>query len=422
VGEAGTGGASRRSLTFDEARARLEPAVEALAARRGVERVPLDDSLRRILASPLVAPFPFPRFANSAVDGYALRAAEIARASRESPVVLPLAATVPAGARAAPLAAGHAALVMTGAPLPEGADCVVMRENAEARPGGVALHASAALGENVRPAGEDTPPGGTVLPAGRRIGAAEIAALGAFGFAQVEVVRPPRVAILSTGDELRPPGEPLGPGQIYDSNTHALRALIRESGGEPAIVRRLPDEPKAVEEALRAGLAECDLVLTIGGISMGDFDPVKVAIQAFPSIELWRVAMRPGGPQAFGIVEGTVFYGLPGNPVSSAVVFDRLVRPLLLQALRAEAVERPSLRARMGDAFVSRVGRRDFLRVWLEGEGESRIARLTGTQSSGAVTSLARADGLAIVPESADALAPGDEVEVILWRTPWAAR
>lgn len=418
MGAAGSGAASRKSLHFDEARARLETALEALSARHDVERVPLDESLGRFLASPLVAPFPSPRFANTAVDGYAVRSAEIARAAPQSPAVLPLAPAVPAGHRPAPLAPGHAALVMTGAPIPEGADCVVMREHTEERADAVSIRTAAAPGENVRRAGEDAEAGETVLPAGRRIGPAEIAALGAFGFARVEVSRRPVISILSTGDELREPGEALEAGQIYDSNSHTLRALVLEAGGEVALVRRLPDRAAAVEAALRGALAESDLVLSIGGVSMGDFDPVKVAIQAFPAIELWRVAMRPGGPQAFGVVDGAVFYGLPGNPVSSAVVFDRLARPLLLRALGAEQVERPVVRATLGDAHGSRPGRRDFLRVRLERDGDSWIARLTGTQSSGAVTSLARADGLAVVPEDRARVEPGDELDVILWRTP----
>ncbi len=413
----GSGGASRKVLTFEEARARVEAAIPSLAARRGTERVPLDRSFGHLLAAALVAPFPSPRFPNSAVDGYAIRAEEIRRATASSPVVLPVTETVAAGSFPKPLPAGHATLVMTGAPVPEGADCVVPRESTEERAGAVAVHAAAKTGQNVRPAGEDAAEGETILPAGRTIGAAEIAALGAFGLGEVEVVRRPRVAILSTGDELKAPGERLGPGEIYDSNSHAMRAWVWEAGGAPTSVLRLPDHPAAVAEALRVTLAESDLVLSIGGVSMGDFDAVKIAVAEFAGIELWRVGMRPGGPQAFGVVEGTVFHGLPGNPVSSAVVFDRLVRPLMRRALGAEVVDRPVRRARLAEAVVSRAKRRDFLRVRLEEQNGDWLARLTGTQSSGAVTSLAKADGLAVIPEAAERLVAGAPVDVIVWRS-----
>jgi len=219
--------------------------------------------------------------------------------------------------------------------------------------------------------------------------------------------------VLSTGDELRDPGEPLAPGQIYDSNSHAMSAAIVAAGCLLGEVWRVPDDAAVVAGALRKLLETHDVVLSLGCVSMGDFDPVKLAIAEIPGVEWWRVAMRPGGPQAFGTPgEGRVFYGLPGNPVSSAVVFDRLARPLLRAAMGAEIIERPMTRAALAEAVRSAPGRRDFVRLRLEGGR----AHLTGSQSSGAVTSLAKADGLGVIPESATEMPAGTEIEVILWR------
>jgi molybdopterin molybdotransferase len=389
-------------------------AAPALAARLGTERVALDESLGRILAEPIVAHEPLPRFDNSAVDGYAVRAADVASANQNAPVRLEILETVGAGhvpARA--VGPGHAVLVMTGAPLPRGADSVVMRERTAEDAREVRVLAPVRAGENVRPRGEDADLGETIAPGGRTIGPGEIAALATLGHGQALVSRRPRVAVLSTGDELRDPGEPLGPGQIYDSNSHTIWAAIAATGALAGDVWRVRDDARVVADALVALLETHDVVLSLGGVSMGDFDPVKLAIAELSGVEWWRVGMRPGGPQAFGSPgEGRVFYGLPGNPVSSAVVFDRLARPMLRAAMGAEAFDRPMTRATLAEHVHSALGRRDFVRVQLEGG----LARLTGSQSSGAVTSLAKADGLGVIPEDVTELPAGAEIEVILWR------
>jgi molybdopterin molybdotransferase len=406
----GSTAAAARKLSFEDARARVLAAAPALAARLGVERVALDGALGRVLAEPLVAREALPRFDNSGVDGYAVRAADVAGA----PVRLSVIETVAAGhAPAHTVGRGQAALIMTGAPLPAGADCVVMRERTEEGAGEVRVLEALRAGENVRPRGEDAAVGETLVPVGRVIGPGEIAALATLGLAEVAVAVRPRIAVLSTGDELKDPGEPLAPGQIYDSNSHAMAAAVVAGGCLLGEVWRVRDDPAVVAGALRELLATHDVVLSLGGVSMGDFDPVKLAIAEIPGVEWWRVAMRPGGPQAFGTPgDGRVFYGLPGNPVSSAVVFDRLARPLLRAAMGAEIIERPMTRATLAEPVRSGAGRRDFVRVRLDGGR----ARLTGSQSSGAVTSLAKADGLAVIPEDTAELPVGAEVDVILWR------
>jgi molybdopterin molybdotransferase len=406
--------AAARKLAYEDARARVMAAAPGLAARLGVERVALDAALGRFLAEPIVAGEPLPRFDNSAVDGYAVRAADVAGASDATPVRLAVLEAVGAGhvpSRA--VGTGEAALVMTGAPLPRGADCVVMRERTAEDSREVRVLASVRAGENVRPRGEDADQGETIAVRGRVVGPGEIAALATLGRADVSVARRPRVAVLSTGDELKDPGEALAPGQIYDSNSHTIAAAIVTAGCVAGEVWRVRDDVRVVADALAALLETHDVVLSLGGVSMGDFDPVKLAIGELAGVEWWRVGMRPGGPQAFGSPgDGRVFYGLPGNPVSSSVVFDRLARPMLRAAMGAEVVDRPTTRATLADHVHSALGRRDFIRVQLEGG----LARLTGSQSSGAVTSLAKADGLGVIPEDVTEAPAGTEIEVILWR------
>jgi molybdopterin molybdotransferase len=406
-----------RHLSFSEARQAVLAAAPQLAERLGREQVPLADCLGRILASPLVANMPFPHFDNSAMDGYAVRHTDITGASPDKPVRLGVIETVAAGAYPSMrVDAGQAVRIMTGAAIPEGADCVVMREDTDEAAHEVRIKVSSSPGGNIRPAGEDAVAGETLLERGRTLTPGDVAVLAAFGHARVEVTRKPRVAILSTGDELRSPGEPLERGQIYDSNSFMLSALISYAGAKPAEIVRVSDDIDHVVESMRRLLAGNDFVFSLGGVSAGDFDVVKQSLDRFPGLELWRVGMRPGGPQAFGVFEGSVFYGLPGNPVSSAVVFDRLARPLLRTALGATQVDRPGITARLLNPVRSRLNRRDFLRVALRGAPGDFEVTLTGTQSSGAITSLSKADGLAVIPEERESVSPGEELEVILWQ------
>ncbi len=395
--------------------------------RLGTETIPLDEALGRTLREDIVADEPFPSFANSAMDGFAVRAADVAGATSESPRRLRVIERVAAGAvPARALDAGEATRIMTGAPLPLAADAVVPIESTSAFGNrsddfaDVDVHGPVAAGENVRPAGEDFSAGERLAIAGRPIDAGVIGVMAALGHNSAEVSRIPRVAIISTGDELVPPGQPLPPGKIRDSNSHTLRALVRAAGASPGPTWHVADDPVALEAAVRKVLERCDVVVTIGGVSAGDFDPVRQALGTFADVELWRVGMRPGQPQAFGVVEGRLFFGLPGNPVSTAVVFEMLVRPALWTMMGRTDLDRPRVRATMSEAVTSKSGRRDFLRVTLATDATAPggyRASLTGTQSSGAISSILRADGLAVVPDGIERVAPGDALEVLLWRS-----
>ena len=435
------GPVKRRFLSFDEARSTILAAAGAHLLP--TERIELDDTLGRTLREDVVADEPNPRFDNSAMDGFAVRSFDVAAASSSSPVSLAVVETIGAGRVATrAVAPGDAIRIMTGAPMPDGADAVVAIERTsawrasadddpegvlgrsataeEADPANVSVFATVSAGENVRPAGEDFAVGEKLVSSGAVVTPGVIAVMAALGHPWAEVSRVPRVAILSTGDELVAPGAELGPGQVRDSNTHMMRALVRAAGAETGPCWHLLDDSEAVAAAVERVREKSDVILTLGGVSAGDFDPVKQALSRLDGVELWRVGMRPGQPQAFGVLEGgKLFFGLPGNPVSSAVVFEMLVRPALWAMMGQAVLDRPTMRARMLDPITSKVGRRDFLRVRLEPSGDecsdgvAWTARLTGTQSSGALSSIHRAGGLAIVPEELDALPPRAVVTVI---------
>jgi len=425
----------RRFLSFDEARSTI-----LAAARKHVlpaERVELDDTLGRTLREDIVADEPNPRFDNSAMDGFAVRSADVASASTSTPIALAVAETIGAGRVATiPVGPGQAIRIMTGAPLPTGADAVVAIERTSAwRPGDddpdgvlgrsataeesdparVEVRAPVAPGENIRPAGEDFPAGERLVASGAVVTPGVIAVMAVLGHPWVEVSRMPRVAILSTGDELVGPGAELAPGQVRDSNTHTIRAMVRSVGAEPGPSWHLLDDAEAVAAAVARVSAKADVIVTLGGVSAGDFDPVKQALSRLAGVELWRVGMRPGQPQAFGVLEdGKLFFGLPGNPVSSAVVFEMLVRPALWAMMGRAILDRPTRPARMTEAVTSKIGRRDFLRVRLDGaDGPPWRAQLTGSQSSGAISSIHRASGYAVIPEEVASLAADAVVTVI---------
>jgi molybdopterin molybdotransferase len=410
-----TGAENRRAISFDDARATI--LVAASSRVMPTELVPLDDSLRRTLREDLIAEEPNPRFANSAMDGYAVRSADIASV----PVSLRVLEVVPAGrVPSCSVGPGEAIKVMTGAPIPQGADVVVpVERTSSSGADSVSVLASLPAGEHVRPAGEDFAAGEKLVSSGRVIDPGVIAILAALGHPTAEVSLLPRVAIISTGDELVSPGDALAPGQIRDSNSHTIRAMIRAAGCEPGPCWRVLDDADAVAKAVRLVVEHCEVIITLGGISAGDFDPVKQALSSMGEIELWKVAMKPGSPQAFGTVEGKLFFGLPGNPVSSAVVFEVLVRPALATLLGRPQVDRPVVNAIMDTSAGSTVGRRDFLRVALakpENPSDVLRARVHRSQSSGSLGSFASSDGLAIILEDIAEVSVGELLSVIEWR------
>jgi molybdopterin molybdotransferase len=411
-----------RSLTFAEARARVLAAVRPLDAGP----VPVRAAVGRALRESIVAPHALPPFRNTAMDGFAVRSADAAAASASHPVTLRVAEVLPAGrASTRALAACEAARIMTGAMLPEGADAVVPFEEAERSGAGgdetCVLRHPVRAGEHVRGAGADLARGAVALEQGRELSPYDLALLAALGVAEVTAARRPRVAVLSTGDELLDIGAPLRPGAIRDSNLPMLSQLVEAAGCDVALAERLPDDAARVAARVREALASSDAVLTIGGVSAGDFDPVKEALSSLGDIELWRVAMRPGRPQAFGTPEGKLFFGLPGNPASVACTFEVLVRPAL-RALQGHAqLDRPRAPVRVGQAVESRAGRTDFVRCSLAWRDGTLWAEPAGAQVSGHLVPQSRAHGLLVVPEAADRLAEGASATAIVWRLPGVA-
>ncbi|WP_083518764.1 gephyrin-like molybdotransferase Glp [Serinicoccus chungangensis] len=360
-----------------------------------------------------------PRFDNSSMDGYAVRRADLEGASSESPVVLPVTGDVAAGDQARhEMVPGQVWRIMTGAPMPDGADAVVKVEDTDGHPHEPQLRVHPEEGAHIRRAGEDIRAGDLVLPAGSRIGAGEIAALLSAGVQEVEVIGPVRVAILSTGDELVRPGEPVGPGQIVDSNGPMLEALVRGAGAHVVHLGHLPDEEGATRRQLHRQLDHADVVITTGGVSKGEFDIVKKVLSGQGTMEFVEVAMQPGKPQGFGVLgrRDVPVFTLPGNPVSTLVSFEVFVRPALQRrAGRDEGGRRTTGLATTG--WRSSPDRRTYTRVRIDRDPTGAYAvSPAGGAGSHLVAALARADALAVSEPEATEVAAGSEVELILLR------
>jgi molybdopterin molybdotransferase len=380
------------------------------------ETVTVPDALGRVLAVAVVAGRTLPPADCSAMDGYALRAADLAGAARAAPRELALAFEVAAGAAAPrPLRSGEAARIFTGAPLPAGADAIVMQEDTEAAGARVRFFAAPAPGEHVRSAGEDVRAGESVLAAGTRLGAAHVGLLASLGRSFVPVHRRPRVAILSGGDELVEPDEDAAGGRIVSSNAYSLAAQCAEAGALATNLGIARDAPQDLERGLRAGLAS-DVLLSSAGVSVGDHDHVRPVLEKLGCrLVFWGVEMKPGYPITFGRFEegsGPFVFGLPGNPVSALVTFEQFVRPALLRLAGHRTLARPLVRARLGETLRKKAGRLHFVRVTLARDGERFVARSTGNQSSGVLRSMALAQGLLVFPAEATELAAGSTAEV----------
>ncbi len=405
-------------LTYEQA---LEQLLAAATPLTETETVPLSGAAGRVLAESVVSAIAVPPLDNSAMDGYALRCADVATAG----VRLPVAQRIPAGTVGHALAAGTAVRIFTGAPVPAGADAVVMQERCEHGPdGGVIVNHVPKFGENIRRAGEDIACGATVLAAGTRLGAAEIGLAASVGRAELQVLRPLRVALLATGDELAEPGQPLPPGGIYNSNRYFLRAMLEELGCAVADIGRVPDELEETRRVLRMAAERSDLVLSTGGVSVGEEDHVKPAVEAEGELALWKIGIKPGKPLAFGriggrkpgaggTVDSAAFIGLPGNPVASFVTFLMLVRPFLLKRLGAARLL-PAVRTMVSaSAWTRGDARREFLRARITADGR---VELYPNQGSGVLTSCAWADGLIDNPPGGT-FEPGDTVRFLPF--PW---
>lgn len=387
-------------LSYEHA---LRQLLEAAEPPVRAEVIKSHQALGRVLAESIVSPLAVPPEDNSAMDGYAVRAQELGAQP------LPESQRVPAGSAAVPLEVGTVARIFTGAPIPPGADAVVMQEKAQIQSGGIVFDHLARPGENIRRVGEDIALGSEVLAAGTRLGAAHLGLLASVGIAEVKVYARLRVAMLFTGDELVTPGEPLRPGAIYNSNRHVLHGLLEALGCEVSDFGIVPDDQASTRSALRQAAEAHDLVLTCGGVSVGEEDHVKAAVLAEGALDTWKIAIKPGKPFAFGRVRETPFIGLPGNPVSSFVTFLMLARPYLIKRQGGGEWAPRAFQIRADFAWPRAAQVREFLRVRLN---EAGTLDLFPRQGSGVLTSCAWASGLVDNPPG-ETIQPGDFVRYI---------
>ena len=377
---------------------------------------PLMETLGLASAEDVVSPIPLPSFDNSAMDGYAVRHEDVAAATRDAPTHLPVVGEIGAGqARLLALSPGTAAKIMTGAPMPAGADSVVPYEWTDRGVAQVRIAYPPELGQHVRSAGEDVEEGDLLLETGTVLGPRHLGLLASVGRSTVRSRPRPRVVVLSTGSELREPGTPLGPDSIYDGNSWLLAASARRAGAIAYRVGIVPDEPRAFLDALSDQLVRADLVVTSGGVSMGDFDVVKEALAPLRTVWFGPVAMQPGKPQGFGVVgeDDTPIFCLPGNPVSSYISFEMFVLPALRRLMGKQPYARPHTRARLTHGVSSPEGRRQFLRGSYElGRGGPTVSPVGGPGSH-LVGELASANALIVVPEDTTSLPAGEMVQVL---------
>ena len=392
-------------ISFDEALEKLRAAARPVT---DIEMVDTIDAAGRVLAHAQTSGLAVPPLDNSAMDGYAVRVTDVPSMGAR----LAISQRIPAGSVGAPLAAGTAARIFTGAPVPEGADAVVMQERCEQTEDGfVQVNYVPRIGENIRRAGEDIRAGAGILAAGTRLSPQDIGLAASVGLATLPVFRRLRVAVFFTGDELSLPGEPLKPGGIYNSNRYVVRGLLTALGCEVRDLGIVRDTLAETRAALRDAATASDVILTSGGVSVGEEDHVKAAVEAEGALELWKVAIKPGKPLAFGKVgpRGTAFLGLPGNPVSAFVTFLMLVRPFLLACQGVGDIAPRGIMMRADFDWMKPDRRREFLRVRINREGG---LELFPNQGSGVLTTCARADGLVdTLPEQA--IARGDQVRFL---------
>ncbi len=391
----------------------LLPVEEALAqvlssARpvRDVVELPLLDALNYVLAQDIVSPIDVPGDDNSAMDGYALRASEAGQA-------LPVSQRIPAGVVGSALAPGTAARIFTGAPVPPGADAVVMQENCTERDGVLSVSGSVTVGQNIRPRGQDIAAGATVLEKGRILRPQDIGLLASIGLGTVSVYRPLRVAVLSTGDELVEPGSgELCSGQLYNSNRYTLASLLRSLNLEFIDGGIVADDADITASALRDAAAGADCVITSGGVSVGDEDHVKNQVERLGQLDLWKLAIKPGKPLAFGRIGDTPFIGLPGNPTSVFVTFCLIARPFLLKLQGVAEPEPPRFQASAAFTVDKPGARQEYMRVTLVNTSQGLQATKFSNQSSGVLSSVSQSNAFAVIPPGTT-VSDGDLVEVI---------
>jgi molybdopterin molybdotransferase len=393
-------------MSVDEAVALIATRVTAVP---DIETVALADADGRILAHEILAPLPLPPFTNSAVDGYAVASRDLPKRAEQA---FSIGGRVQAGAAAgAAIQPGHAVRIFTGAPMPEGADTVFMQEDVRVEHGEVVLPAGLKPGANVRPAGEDIPLGYAALKAGQRLRPQDVALLAAFGLTQLDVVRRIRVAVFSTGNELVSPGEHRAGPQLFDSNRFMLMAMLRRLGCEVSDLGILRDERTALASGLKKVAGAHDLILTTGGVSTGEEDHVKAGVESVGRLVLWRMAIKPGRPVAMGIIDGTPFIGLPGNPVASFVTFVHVVRPTILALSGAIQTPLVPMPVRAAFTYKKKISRREYVRVNLRKSDDGLLeATKFPREGAGLLSSLVDTDGLVELGEQVTLVEPGQTV------------
>ncbi len=396
-------------LNVDEARQQILRSITPLS---GPERLPIRSALDRILAEDVISPIDVPGHTNSAMDGFAVRHADL---DPEGRVTLRCIGTLMAGQSfAAEIGTGECVRIMTGAPLPVGVDTVVMREHVEENGEHITFGGGERLGQNIRQAGEDLAKGSPALAAGKRLTSADLGLLASLGQAEVSVVRRPRVAFFSTGDELRSLGEPLGEGEVYDSNRYTLFGMLTRAGAELRDLGVIRDDPDALRDAFADAAAHADLVITSGGVSVGDADYTKQVLGELGEVDFWKIAMKPGRPLTFGRLGDAWFFGLPGNPVAVMVTFYQFVLPAL-HRLAGETDWQPlRMRARLREPLRKRPGRSEFVRGILEQSGDNTQpwVTTTGAQGSGILRSMSTGNCFILLDEEQGSLEAGEEVTV----------
>ncbi|TEU15715.1 MAG: molybdopterin molybdotransferase MoeA [Anaerolineales bacterium] len=406
-------------LSVEEALARVLAAFEPLPP----ERVPVLETLGQVLAEDTYANMDIPPLTNTAMDGYAVRAADTADASPEQPVRLRIVYDLAAGYTTDVAVTPETAIrIMTGAPIPPGADAVVRFEDTKRDGEWINVLKGVPVGKNVRQAGEDVKKGALILPRGTEIRPQEVGMLAALGHKEAWVHRRPRVAILATGDEVIEVDAPWQPGKIRNANSFSNAAQVVRYGGVPISLGIARDDVKELTAKIRAGLEQgANLFLTSGGVSVGDFDVVKTVLAAEGEMGFWRVRMKPGKPLAFGHIGPSAssgcrapLLGLPGNPVSAMVSFELFARPAILKMLGKTRLDKPTVEATLLDEITRKDNRRHYLRVMLEEREGKYLARLTGDQGSGILLSMVQAQGLAVIPEDVDHLPAGARVQVMM--------
>lgn len=398
-----------KRLTFSEALNRIESSITPLS---GSEHVSIGDALGRVSSEDILSPIAVPAHTNSAMDGYAFRYEDIPSAGKSADLMV-IGRALAGKPFVGEVKGGECVRVMTGAVLPDGADTVVMQEKVDATDSGVSIVGRVTQGENVREAGEDLKQGGVAIEAGKRIRPAELGLLASIGVSDIKVVPRPKVALFSTGDELRSIGESLETGQIYDSNRYTLMGMLKDLGVEVNDLGIIPDDRKKTEDAFATAAATSDMVITSAGVSVGEADFIAETLANLGRVDFWQLAIKPGRPLAFGTIGGSKFFGLPGNPVAVMVTFYQFVAPALRRMMGERSIGEPKFRVTC-DAYLRKVpGRREFQRgvLYKAPEGVWRVTT-TGQQGSGILNSMSQANCFIILPEASSSIEPGMEVEI----------